>query len=265
MTIDDFEHALAEGFGLSEQAVRSAFETALRAKVTAEPASAESAENEISPQRIAAYLAGQLNEAERAKIHASMLASPTFFDEVMALADYLDETEAASSASPEEVAGFVKGLRDFIRGKGSEGISIPSPDLRAALQRLPELQAKFEELLHEGAVLFKGKPMEARAVSAAADKGEVNHRKFRGGQLSIAPTPTGDSVMIVFALESTAPGFVIVRGADGIPVRQDLPPPLGSGNRLIVKKLKTEQDKLLLQLLRDPQSTISFLEKKSDD
>jgi hypothetical protein len=245
--------------------VKSAFETALRSKAAAEPVPAEGEAADISPQRIAAYLAGQLNETESAEIHARMLASPAFFDEVMALADYLEEIGAAPGAAPEEVAGFLKRLRDFIWDKGSEGISIPAPDLLAALQRLPELQAKFEELLHEGAVYFMGKPMEAPAVFSASDKGEVNHRKFHGGELSIAPTPTGDSVMIVFVLKSTVPGFIIVRGADGIPVRQDLPPPLGSGNRLVIKKLKTEEDKLFLKLLRDPQSKISFLEMKGDD
>lgn len=257
MENDDLKVALMEVFGLSG---RSMEPLALRGTLNRRNGNAavaydlvdEASAGDPPAEHIVAYLTGTLGEDECAKIRARMLASPAFFDEVTSTADYLDEIEALGEPQPSLIAR----LEAFFNGG-----KVLEADLLQALRNDPALRAQFQKLKQQRAALIDDRQLEMTALAAAAsDEHPADDRAFNGGQVSIRKSPGENAMLIVFVLDRPPlPRALLLEGPEGEIVRTALPEPRASGNIFLIKSLDNEEDRLFVQLLRDPRSKGTFL------
>ncbi len=245
MTEDMVALALAEVLGLSESAEAPAtLRDALRSELQAALASTtnEDAEDRAIPTaQVGAFLEGTLGDDEAERIRDRMLASPVFFDEVMALADYLDETDALVKSAAEA------SLPVRLAAVFTSGTSF-------ALRLEPKLRSAFETLVTKHTTAFG--PLTA-VVAAASNK--VDSRRIEGGSVSLHPSTSPNHMVIVCVLDRPdVPCALYLKGADGEMAWEALPEPRADGSVLLVKRLDDDEDSRFVRLFQHPSTKAGF-------
>jgi len=118
----------------------------------------------------------------------------------------------------------------------------------------PRLRADYRRLKAQASVA------ELPAL-AAASAGEVNSRRFEGGNVSIHPSRVSGQIYVIlrFTPPSGVPRTILLEGDEGEVTKRALPSPDANGEVMIVLDERNGADANFLRLLSDPTSTGTFL------
>jgi hypothetical protein len=173
--------------------------------------------------------------------------------------DAEDAAEAAARASVAEddiVAFFEKGT-PFTHAQ--QRLLFADPSTR---ERFLALKRQYAAPLPGGARAPAPAIVEMPTqIAAAGAQGAEFERAFAGGTLKISPVGIGEQVYVLFSFDDPAVAtrvLIVERARDEQIERIELPPP-DAGEILLVKDLAVPEERALVNLLRDPNTSGVFL------